>query len=57
METVIYAWINNKVLLDSTGNCIQYSRLNHNGKECKKECLKDARKLCTDWFQFGRNRS
>ena len=41
MKTVIYGWINNKVLLDSTGNCIQYSRLNHNGKECKKECLKD----------------
>ena len=40
METVIYAWINNKVLLDSTGNCIQYSRLNHNGKECKKRMFK-----------------
>ena len=41
METAIYGWINNKVLLDSTGNCIQYSGLNHNGKEQKKEYLKD----------------
>ena len=26
-------WINNKVLLDSTGNDIQYPVINHNGKE------------------------
>ena len=26
-------WINNKVLLYSMGNCIQYLVLNHNGKE------------------------
>ena len=26
-------WINNKVLLYSTGNYIQYSLINHNGKE------------------------
>ena len=26
-------WINNKVLLYSTGNYIQYSVINHNGKE------------------------
>jgi len=26
-------WINNKFLLYSTGNYIQYSRINHNGKE------------------------
>ena len=26
-------WINNKVLLCSTGNYIQYSVMNHNGKE------------------------
>ena len=26
-------WINNKVLLYSTRNCIQYPRINHNGKE------------------------
>ena len=32
-------WINNKVLLYSTGNYIQYSEINHNGKEYKKECI------------------
>ena len=26
-------WINNKVLLYSIGNCIQYPVINHNGKE------------------------
>ena len=26
-------WINNKVLLYSTGNYVQYSVINHNGKE------------------------
>ena len=30
-------WINNKVLLYSTGNYIQYPGINHNGKEYKKE--------------------
>ena len=32
-------WINNKVLLNSTGNYIQYSVINHSGKECAKECI------------------
>ena len=32
-------WINNKVLLCSTGNCIQYPLINHNGKEYKEECV------------------
>ena len=32
-------WINNKVLLYSTGNYIQYPVINHNGKEHKKECI------------------
>ena len=32
-------WINNKVLLYSTGNNIQYSVTNHNGKEHEKECI------------------
>ena len=27
-------WINSKVLLYSTGNYIQYTVINHNGKEC-----------------------
>ena len=26
-------WINNKVLLYSTGNCIQHPMIHHNGKE------------------------
>ena len=30
---------NNKVLLNSTGNYIQYPGINHNGKENKKESL------------------
>ena len=32
-------WINNKVLLSSTGNYIQYPVINHNGKEYEKECV------------------
>ena len=32
-------WINNKVLLYSTENYIQYPMINHNGKENKKECI------------------
>ena len=29
-------WLNNKVLLHSTGKYIQYPVINHNGKEYKK---------------------
>ena len=32
-------YINNKVLLYSTGNYIQYPGKNNNGKEYKKECV------------------
>ena len=32
-------WINNKVLLYSKANCIQYPVINHNGKEYEKECV------------------
>ena len=32
-------WINNKVLLYSTGNLIQYPTINHNGKQYEKECV------------------
>ena len=32
-------WINNKVLLYSTGNYIPYPVINHNGKEYEKECI------------------
>ena len=31
-------WIN-RVLLYSTGKCVQYPGINHNGKEYKKECV------------------
>ena len=31
--------INNKVLLSSTGNYIQYPVISHNGKEYEKECI------------------
>ena len=32
-------WVNNKVLLYSTGNLIQYPTINHNGKQYEKECV------------------
>ena len=32
-------WINNKVLLYSTENYIQYPMINHNGKEYLKTCI------------------
>ena len=32
-------WINNKILLYSTGNYIQYPVIKHNGKEYKKEYI------------------
>ena len=32
-------WINNKVLLYSTGNYIQYPVINHNEKEYEEECV------------------
>ena len=37
-------WINNKVLLYSTGNYIQQPMINHNGKAHKKECISES--LC-----------
>ena len=37
-QTTIYK-INNKVLLCSTGNYIQYAVINHNGKEYEKEYI------------------
>ena len=39
-QTIIYReWINNKVLLYSTGNYIQYPEINHNEKEYEEECV------------------
>ena len=40
-KLVYIEWINNKVLLYSTGNYIQYPVINHNGKEYKKNiCMR-----------------
>ena len=38
-KLVYTEWVNNKVLLYSTGNCSQYPVINHNGKEYEKECI------------------
>ena len=32
-------WINNKVLLYSTGNYIQYPMINHNGNKYERICI------------------
>ena len=37
-------WIKSKVLLYSTGNCIQYPVINHNGIEYEKEYITES--LC-----------
>ena len=40
-------WINNKVLLYSTGNYSQYPMINHKGKECKKRMyIRITESLC-----------
>ena len=39
-------WINNKVLLYSTGKYIQYPVINHNGKEYEKEYIYISESLC-----------
>ena len=39
-------WINNKILLYSTGNYMQYPVINHNGKEYEKECIHITLSLC-----------
>ena len=46
-KLVYIEWINNKVLLYSTGNYIQYPVINHNGKEHEKNvyiCITES--LC-----------
>ena len=35
-KLICMEWINNKVLLYNTGNCIQYPMINHNGRDYKK---------------------
>ena len=60
-------WLNNKVLLWSPGNCIQYPVMNHNGKEYEKAVkvlvvsnslqlheLQSARLLC-QWDFLGKH--
>ena len=39
-------WINNKVLLYSTGNYSQYPVTNHNAKEYEKEYIRITESLC-----------
>ena len=39
-------WINNKVLLYSTENYIQYPVINHSGKEYEKEYICITESLC-----------
>ena len=51
-------WINSKVLLQSTGNYIQYPVINHRGKEYKKkECLYACNWVTLlysrDWHSIG----
>ena len=36
-KLVYIGWTNNKLLLCSTGNYVQYPVINHNGKEYEKE--------------------
>ena len=38
-KLVYVGWIHNQVLLYSTGSCIQYLVINHNGKEYENECI------------------
>ena len=38
-KLVYMGWLNNKVLLYSTGNYSQYPVLNHHGKEYEKEYI------------------
>ena len=42
-KLVYIGWINNKVLLYSTGNYIQYPVINHKGKEYEKRiCITES---------------
>ena len=48
-------WINNKVLIYSTGNYIQYPVTNHNGKEYKKERLYVYNRVTLLYSKDGHN--
>ena len=54
-KLVYIGWINNKVLPYSTGNYIQYSVTNHNGKEYEKEdiCLFIYLSICVQLSHFA----
>jgi len=39
IKLLYIGWINNKVLLYSTGNYIRYPVINHHGKEDEKKCI------------------
>ena len=45
-QLVYMEWVNNKVLLYSTGKYIQYPVINHNGKEYEKIYLGIIESLC-----------
>ena len=45
-KLLLIKWIDNKILLFSTENNIQYSMINQNGKEYKKECIYVYNLLC-----------
>ena len=45
-KLLLIKWINNKIVLFSTENNIQYSMINQNGKEYKKECICMYNLLC-----------
>ena len=47
-KLVYIGWINNQVLLYSTGNYIQYPVINHNGKQYEKKnvCMCITESLC-----------
>ena len=48
MKLVSIGWINNEVLLYSTGSSIQYPVINHHGKEYEKKnaCICITESLC-----------
>ena len=45
-ELLYTGWIDNKVLLYSTGNHIQYPVINHNGKQYEKEYICITESVC-----------
>ena len=54
-KLIYIGWINNKVLLYSTGNYIQYPMISHNGKEYKKNAYICTKSFCWTVFSFTIN--